>query len=277
MTEPNLSYADILRHGAAVHITRAQVTATRPKALHRQDFPELFWVQNGQIRHHLPAGVTTLTEGDIVFMREGDTHALQGRGEQALVVSLTLHPQLIAALGKRHKALLGQYFWADAPQTMHLDTKALITLNQATLKLERNPRDQLSTEAFLLPFFAAWLKPDTPDATPAWLNAALIAADNPAVFRDGAAGFVALTGQSHPHVSRTLKRLTGRSPSEMINDKRMQHAALQLTGTADPLAEIAADCGIPNLSHFHKLFRAAHGLTPHQYRHKYQRDVVQPE
>lgn len=277
MTETTLTYRDILRHGAAVHITRAQVAPMRPKALHCQDFPELLWVQNGKIRHHLPDGVTTLTEGDIVFIREGDTHALQGRGEQALVVSLTFHPQLIEALGKRHKALPNQYFWADAPQILHLDTKALIALNQATLKLERSPRDRFSAEAFLLPFFAAWLKPDTPDTAPDWLNAALIAADDPAVFREGAAGFVALTGQTHPHVSRTLKRLTGQSPSELINGKRMRHAALQLTGTAEPLTEIAADCGIPNLSHFHKLFRAAHGMTPHAYRRKYQRDVVQPE
>lgn len=277
MTETTLTYRDILRFGAIVHIARAQVTPTRPKALHSQDFPELFWVQNGKIRHHLPDGVTTLCEGDVVFMREGDAHALQGRGEQALVVSLTLHPQLIEALGKRHKALPNQFFWADGPQTLHLDTKALIALNQATLKLEQSPRDRFSAEAYLLPLFAAWLRPDTPANAPDWLNAALIAADDPAVFRDGAAGFVALTGQTHPHVSRTLKRLTGQSPSELINNKRMRHAAQQLTGTTDPLAEIAADCGIPNLSHFHKLFRTAHGLTPHAYRRKFQRNVVQPE
>ena len=49
-----------------------------------------------------------------------------------------------------------------------------------------------------------------------------------------------------------------------------------LTGTADPLAEIAADCGIPNLSHFHKLFRAAFGETPQSYRRTRQRDLIQP-
>lgn len=277
MTKTTLTHRDILRSGAAVHITRALVAPTRPKALHSQDFPELLWVQNGKIRHHLPDGVTTLTEGDIVFIRAGDAHALQGRGDQALVVSLTLDPQLIAALGKRHDVLPNQFFWANAPQKLHLDTKALIALNQATLRLERSPCDRFSAEAFLLPLFAAWLKPDTPDTAPDWLNAALIAANDPEVFREGAAGFVALTGQTHPHVSRTLKKLTGQSPSELINDKRMRHAALQLTGTADPLSEIATDCGIPNLSHFHKLFRAAHGLTPHAYRRKYQRDVVQPD
>lgn len=277
MTDISLKYRDILRGGISVHVTRAQVTATRPKSLHTQDFPELFWVQNGLVRHHTPEGTTTLTEGTVVFMRDGDQHALQGRGENALVVSLTLHPSLIEALGKRHKALANQFFWADAPQSIHLDTKALIALNQSTLKLERGLRDRLAVEAFLLPLCIDWSKPETQAGAPTWLTAAITAANDPAVFREGAAGFVVLTGQTHPHVSRTLKRLTGQSPSDLINDKRMNHAAQQLTGTSETLTDIATDCGIPNLSHFHKLFRAAFGATPHQYRRKYQRNVVQPE
>ena len=56
----------------------------------------------------------------------------------------------------------------------------------------------------------------------------------------------------------------------------MTHAARQLTGTSEILADIADQIGIPNLSHFHKLFKAHHRMTPHQYRRKYQRDVVQP-
>lgn len=277
MTEISLTHRDILQNGSAVHITRAQVTPTRPKALHTQDFFELFWVQNGHIRHHHAGGVDTLTEGAVVFIRAGDSHALQGRGDYALVVSLTLHPALIDALGQRHRALQNQFFWADAPQTLHLDTKALIALNQAALRLEQSPRDTLSAEAFLLPLCAAWRTPDTPDAAPTWLTKAITASHDPAVFRAGAAGFVALTGQTHPHVSRTLKRFTQQSPSDLINDRRMAYAAQQLTGTSETLADIATDCGIPNLSHFHKLFRTAHGITPHHYRRKYQRDVVQPE
>lgn len=277
MTNPALQYRDLLRGGTAAHITRAQVTSTRPKALHTQDFYELFWVQNGQIRHHQPEGVTLLTEGALVFMRPEDQHALQGRGDQALVVSLTLHPQLIDALGKRHKALPGQLFWADDVETLHLDTKALIGLNQAVLRLERTALDRFSVEAFLLPLCADLLKPVTDTASPDWLTHAVAAASHPSVFRQGAGGFVAQTGQTHPHVSRTMKRVMGISPSDFINQQRMLHAARQLTGTSETLADIASDCGVPNLSHFHKLFRVAHGLTPHQYRRKYQRDVVQPE
>lgn len=277
MTDIALNYREILKGGVAVHITRAQVTPTRPKALHSQDFHELFWVQNGHIRHHLPDGVASLSEGALVFMRAGDAHALQGRGSDALVVSLTLHPSLIDALGKRHAIIQGKFFWADTPQTLHLDTKALIHLNQATMRLENSPLDRFSVEAFLLPLFSELLTPDVPNDAPDWLLHAMTAANAPKVFREGAAGFVAQAGQSHAHVSRTMKRVTGISPSDFINEKRMTHAARQLTGTSESLQDIATDCGIPNLSHFHKLFRKTYKLTPHAYRRKFQRHVVQPE
>lgn len=275
MTRITLRHRDILRGSAAVHITRAQLTSTRPKSLHGHDFFELFWVQNGQVRHHLPNGITTLTEGCIGFIRPADTHGLQGRGDDALIVSLTLDPNLIYALSLRHEDLRGQFFWADAPQMRQLDLQAMLALNQAALTLEQGPRDALATEAFLLPLFAKLTRPKQTSA-PSWLLDAATKAQSPKVFRQGAAGLVALTGQTHPHVSRTMKALMGISPSAFINDLRMAHAARALSGTSDTLNDIAADIGIPNLSHFHKTFRAAYGMTPHQYRSKFQRDVVQP-
>jgi AraC family cel operon transcriptional repressor len=85
-----------------------------------------------------------------------------------------------------------------------------------------------------------------------------------------------LTGKAHPHVSRMMRKHLGETPSDYINRIRMTHAARALTTDGDAVSLIATDCGIPNMSHFHKLFRQAHGLTPLQYRQKYQRHVVQP-
>ena len=62
-----------------------------------------------------------------------------------------------------------------------------------------------------------------------------------------------------------------------MNAKRMSFAARRLTGSGDSLSEIATDCGIPNLSHFHKLFRQTYGLTPQRYRKSHQRDIIQPK
>ncbi|MBQ2262326.1 MAG: helix-turn-helix domain-containing protein [Loktanella sp.] len=272
-----LRHTDILRADAQVHLTRATLTAQRPRSLHQHDFFELFWVQNGTIRHHLPQGTETLAEGTIVFLSPGQSHALQGRGEHALVVSLCLHPGLIAALAGRHPSLSGHLFWTQTGLARHhRDMRELAVLNHAAVQLERSRCDTIAAEAFLLPLCAELTGETYPQGAPDWLIRACRTAQDPTVFREGAAGLVALTGKAHPHVSRSMRKFFGLTPSDYINRIRMQHAARALTTDADPISQIAADCGIPNMSHFHKLFRAAYGDTPLQYRQKLQRQVVQP-
>jgi AraC family cel operon transcriptional repressor len=280
-----LSYLTILSPGRQVHLARARLSSRRPGGanggLHGQDFPELLWVQNGVVRHHLPSGSSVLTEGDLVFVRAGDRHALQGRGDEALVVSVTLHPDLVAGLLARHPGVAGRLFWSGAPvpDQVHLDSRALADLNQAALRLERSSCDGLAAEAFVLPLLAQLGAEAAalPEGAPDWLARACAAARDPRVFRDGAAGFARVAERAHPHVSRTARRFLGQSPTDYVNDRRMEFAAMRLSGSTDTLAEIAADCGIPNLSHFHKLFRARHGLTPAQWRRQRQKDVIQPD
>lgn len=281
MTDSPLSWRDILGPRDRVLLTRATLATRRPPGLHGHDFHELLWVQNGRVRHHLGSGVTDLAEGSLIFVRPGDRHALQGRGSDALVVSVTLHPDLMAGLVARHPGLDGQYFWSAAPDPAQAtrDSLQMAGINHAALRLERSARDALAAEAFLLPLLASLQegRSDLPAGAPAWLAAACAATADPRVFREGAAGFARAAGRAHPHVSRTTRRFLGQSPSDYVNARRMDYAARRLAGTADSLAEIAADCGIPNLSHFHKLFRACHGTTPASYRKAHQRDVVQPE
>lgn len=272
-----LLHADILASGTQIRLTRATLAPTRPRTLHDHDFYELFWVQNGKVRHHLAGGAETLGEGDVVFLQPGQPHALQGRGEHALVVSLSIHPDIIKALVARHPGVDGHLFWAtQGPVQTHRDIRQLAALNHAAVQLENSSCDTLAAEAFLLPLCADLTANIFDTQIPDWLATACNAAKSPEVFRDGSAGLVAIAGKAHPHVSRMMRKYLGQTPSDYINHIRMEHAARALTTDSEAISEIAADCGIPNMSHFHKLFRAAHGLTPLQYRQKYQKQVVQP-
>ncbi|WP_394152006.1 cupin domain-containing protein [Loktanella salsilacus] len=200
MTQRTLTHRDVLPPGTSIHLTRALLTPARPKALHTHDFIELFWVQNGTLRHHLPFGVETLTEGALVLLRPGQPHALQGRGDTALAVSIAIHPDLAQSLDARLPPLA---FWQaeHAPAHAHRDSRQLATLNRAAGLLERGPCDSLAAEAFLLPLLADLARTQTrlpPDA-PLWLHHACALAHDPAIYCGGAAALVAATGQSHPH------------------------------------------------------------------------------
>ncbi|MEL6681800.1 MAG: AraC family transcriptional regulator [Pseudomonadota bacterium] len=272
-----LLHTEILQNGAQIHLTRAMLSAARPKTLHDHDFFELFWVQNGKVRHHQPDGIETLIEGDTIFLQPGHAHALQGRGADALVVSISIHPDTIGAIVERHPSLNDWLFWSgDGPVKTHRDIRQLAAMNHAAVQLEQSHCDRLAAEAFILPLCADLKANDLPSDTPSWLSSACRAAKDPSVFRAGSGGLVALTGKAHPHVSRTMRRYFGVTPSDYVNQIRMEFAARMLTTDSSAVSQIAEECGIPNMSHFHKLFRQAHGLTPLQYRQKYQRGVIQP-
>lgn len=280
MTQISLLAAEAFGPDEAFILSRAELDRRRPAQLHTQDFHELVWVQNGTVRLHTAAKRQDLREGDLVFICPGQPHGLQGRGEAPMAVSVAIRADIIQALAERHPDLAGMAFWGHdtAPFVTHRDIRQLAALNQAALVLERAPRQKLYLEAFLLPLLVALDRP--PDGlapgAPAWLITACAAATTPEVFRTGAAGFVAVTGRAHPHVSRTMRRYLGQTPSEFINTQRMAFAARKLTGTSDSLSEIAAECGLPNMSHFHKLFLSTYGETPQRYRRARQQALIQP-
>ena len=269
---------DTIALGEAFHFVRATVPRGVPKKLQSHPAFVLAWVQNGQVVLHLDSGKTTLTEGDVVFLRPNDRHGFQGRGDEPLLTAVMIRPEDLKELSDSFPTLRGQFFWSSSadPDRASRDIPQLAALSQAALQLERGTRDRLALHAFLLPLLRDLLdaRPDVSEDTPDWLVQAIVAARNPAVFRDGAAGFVKITGRAHPHVSRTARKYLGQSPSEYVNTIRMQHAARQLSSSNDPLAEIAEGCGIANLSHFHRLFRGTYGMTPAQFRAQHQRDVI---
>ena len=134
-------------------MVRTTLETRRPRALHGHDFYELIWVQNGRMRHHLPEARSDLTEGDLLFIRPRDTHALQARGPDVLTVSVIFDPTLIDELAARHSSLAGRLFWQTGPlpERHHRDIRQLADLNRAALRLEHGDRSALAAEAFLLP------------------------------------------------------------------------------------------------------------------------------
>jgi AraC family cel operon transcriptional repressor len=276
-----LKLSDFVDGDQVLHFSRSILPKSRPKAPHTHDFFELFWLQHGQARHVVSDRIQNLTESDLVFIRPHDVHAIQGRGEETHLVNVILAPSVVSALVERHPDLDGRFFWStdDTPSIAPHDSKTLADLSRAALKLELGPRTALATEAFLLPLLndLAPSAPQTQIGAPDWLLRACDTAQSPRVFQEGAAGFVAAAGRAHAHVSRTARKFLGQSPSEYVNTIRMEHAARRLAGTGDSLPEIAAECGIPNLSHFHRLFRIHHDITPRAYRKIYQRELVRPD
>jgi AraC-like DNA-binding protein len=72
--------------------------------------------------------------------------------------------------------------------------------------------------------------------------------------------------RSPAHLTTALRRATGRSALQWIIAGRLAEARRRLTATDEPIASIAERVGYADATHFIRLFRRAHGVTPAAWR-----------
>ncbi|WP_179088183.1 bifunctional transcriptional activator/DNA repair enzyme AdaA [Paenibacillus odorifer] len=68
------------------------------------------------------------------------------------------------------------------------------------------------------------------------------------------------------HLHRTFKKVTGITPVDYIQQKRIAKASEYLLTTEQAVAEIALRVGLPNTSYFITLYKKKTGYTPTQFR-----------
>ncbi|MDR1879801.1 MAG: AraC family transcriptional regulator [Tannerellaceae bacterium] len=78
-----------------------------------------------------------------------------------------------------------------------------------------------------------------------------------------------LINTSEASLTRFLKKWTGKTFIDNLNDIRISEAACRLIDTSDTISEICYKCGFNNLSNFNRLFLKKKELTPTEYRRKY--------
>lgn len=67
-------------------------------------------------------------------------------------------------------------------------------------------------------------------------------------------------------LSRIVKRHTGHTYTDLIQQKRLSHAAFLLATTSLSITDICLTVGYNNFSYFYKIFKKEYGITPKQYR-----------
>lgn len=74
---------------------------------------------------------------------------------------------------------------------------------------------------------------------------------------------------SESSLTRFLKKWTGKTFIDNLNDIRIAAASNRLIDTSDSISEICYKCGFNNMSNFNRLFKKRKGHTPTVYRELY--------
>lgn len=68
------------------------------------------------------------------------------------------------------------------------------------------------------------------------------------------------------HLSREIKRKTGKTFTELLQEKRLSKAAYLLKYTEFKISDISVSVGYENVSYFHRIFKGQFGVSPKEYK-----------
>jgi AraC-like DNA-binding protein len=83
-----------------------------------------------------------------------------------------------------------------------------------------------------------------------------------------------LVGLSVSYFSRAFRASFGEAPYVHVLRQRIARACDLMVTTDEPLSQIAVACGLADQSHFTRLFRRFHGVTPHAWRRFQRRNTA---
>ena len=252
---------------------------------HRHDFYEIFLVINGTIYHHINSEVILLNSGALVFIRPNDAHFFSKRDDQNCeLINLAFlsgtFDTLVEYLGlDLHNGLL---------VTSHQSTTVQLTVsekNHVTAQLKEWSRTMYGNKLqarvalrallahLIVSFFVARYENHLGNV-PHWLSELCLKMQQKEHTVEGRKALMRLANRTPEYVGRTFKTYLGITPSQFINDLRLDYANDLLLHTEQPVIDICYDVGFENLSYFYRLFKVRWQCSPAQFRKMHQRVLV---
>ena len=249
---------------------------------HCHDYVEMVYMCKGQTRHCINGEEIVLERGELMLLGQNARHSIAPAGEGDVAVNFIVRPAFFSAtlpyLGEEEtplrrflvSCLTGEteagyllFRVSDVLPIQNLIENLLYTLLEET----PNKRGILQLTMGLL--FAQLVNhTQTLQVGTAEQNAVVaVLRYVEEHYRDGSLGEIA--AQLHydlPYLSRLVRRRTGKTYTELLQEKRLSQAAWLLRNSDRRVEEIARSVGYENLSFFHRLFRARFLLSPKAYR-----------
>jgi len=99
-----------------------------------------------------------------------------------------------------------------------------------------------------------------------WLSKLLQEMEKPENIRRGLPAMLEIAPYSHEYLCREFKRMMGCTPTEYINNARLDLAHKMLETPKREIVDICYAVGFESVSYFYHLFKAKFGNTPNRYR-----------
>ena len=254
-----------------------------PFPAHTHDYVEVVYMCEGSTTHTVNGKPIVLKQGELLFLGQSAVHQVSRAEEADVAVNLIVLPSFfdtaLAALGEEETPL--RRFLVDClcgqnadPSYLHFrvaEVKPIQNLIENLLwsVLQETPNKRKTSQMTMALLFlqlighAQTLVSDDQEEA-ATLKLLRYVESN---YASGSLSeAAALLHYDLCWLSREVKQKTGKTYTQLVQEKRLAQAAFLLRSTDRNVADISVAVGYENISYFHRIFAAAYGKSPKHYR-----------
>ena len=265
----NYTYANI---SGAGRFCKLQVTGGRKLSdiRHTHDFYEIVLVITGSMLHEINGREYENKTGDYVILRPGDSHRIVSQSPGTNVICLSVE--------KGGFELFAEIY--DVSELCDFSPEREVKIfnigddfNVCTAASEKGSGEsgEIQCKKLLSVMLANY--GEQKNKAPGRGNGQLcIIAEKMKKSEnlcEGLSAFLRLSGYSHTHLARLVKREFGCTLHEYIFKLRLEEAYRRIVFTGEHFESISQNIGYESFSHFNRIFKAHYGITPSQLRKKH--------
>ena len=261
------------------------------KKLHRHNFIEIMYVCEGQITHCIGDREIVMKKGDILLMNQWVKHRIKEMGDDAIGINFITLPEfwdipskmlhkknvladfLVNILRENHRT--ADYLFFQLEENRAIDN--LVENMIETMLAKKEDVEVLNQYSMGLVFLHLLDHVDNL-TTNSLKDAKEVMVQSVLNYIDTHYKTANLTRiaedfkQSVSVLSKMIKQRTGYTFQELLLQKRFEKASSWLVETDLSIEEIAIAVGYENQSYFYRQFKERYGMTPREYRIKFQNE-----
>ncbi len=250
---------------------------------HTHDYVEMIYMCEGSTTHIVSGTEIELRRGELLFLGQSASHEIKKAGEADIAVNFIVIPDFftvsLSAIGEEETplrrflidCLCGQNTGSSYLHFNVSDVKPVQNLIENlmwTLMFETQNRRKVSQMTMALLFMQLVGCTETL-ITREDEDAVVFRVLNYAETNYNSGSLAELAERLHYDISwlsREIKRKTGKTYTQIVQEKRLAQAAFLLKNTDRNVADISVAVGYENISYFHRIFSQTYGKSPKHYR-----------
>ncbi len=252
---------------------------------HTHNYIEVIYMCQGTTTHILNGKEVVLEEGDLLFLNQNAVQEILPAGRDDIAVNFIVLPEFIdtafSMLGDEENQLRdflvgalcgrdGETSWMYFHVADILPIQNLVENMVWTIFYDSSNKrscNQITMGLLFLQLLNYMDKMETGGSKyDSELTAAVLSYINEHYKSGTLSELAGQLGYDVYWLSREIRRRTGRTYKELLQEKRMQQAVYLLTNSEIPVTDIIESVGYDNTSYFYRKFREKHGMSPKEYR-----------